>query len=383
MARNIWEGLGAGIIGAGNAVGSAIAQMPTKEEKELMRLKLLAGQQDLETGKQGMDLNALKMKQAQVESEQAAQAAEARKSDLAELGRIGSLVDYSKQGLSGEPTIEMGADKGMFDAIAGMKAANPEAGSMSLPSESPLAKQSPLQIARSSQILLSSTQPEVKTYLENLGKEETESTGVTDREKWEYEKKLKESEAAFKEKKLQAELDKLNKEASEVLTPEQSKAAKDLRGEYITETKDFRQIRDSYNTIKSTNKGTAASDMSMIFAYMKMLDPNSTVREGEYAQAEQATGVPSRILNSYNKALEGVKLTPDQRNDFVDRAKDIYSTRERTYRSSQKEYKRLARDYGVPDKFVIVEYANEEPSSSDLTPQEKARLEELRKKRGN
>jgi len=38
MARNIWEGLGAGIIGAGNAVGGAISQMPTKEELEKLAL---------------------------------------------------------------------------------------------------------------------------------------------------------------------------------------------------------------------------------------------------------------------------------------------------------------------------------------------------------
>lgn len=38
MARNIWEGLGAGIIGAGNAVGDAISRMPTKEELEKLAL---------------------------------------------------------------------------------------------------------------------------------------------------------------------------------------------------------------------------------------------------------------------------------------------------------------------------------------------------------
>lgn len=160
MARNIWEGLGAGIIGAGNAIGNAIASMPTEEEKKRKALELLALQQNIDVGEMGME-----DKKAGLEM---------RKADLSELGRIGSLVNYSKRGLSGQPTIEMGADKGMFDAIAGMKTTSPEAGSMSLPSESPLAKQSPLQIARSSQSLLSSTQPEVKAYLDNLGKEETE-----------------------------------------------------------------------------------------------------------------------------------------------------------------------------------------------------------------
>lgn len=49
--------------------------------------------------------------------------------------------------------------------------------------------------------------------------------------------------------------------------------------------------------------GTAQGDISVIFSYMKILDPNSTVREGEAATAQNSPGVPERVRNMFNRAL--------------------------------------------------------------------------------
>lgn len=68
---------------------------------------------------------------------------------------------------------------------------------------------------------------------------------------------------------------------------------------------------------EGAKRQTAAGDMAVIFGYMKTLDPGSTVREGEYATAENAASIPDRIRQAYNKAISGEKLTPEQRDDFV------------------------------------------------------------------
>lgn len=88
-----------------------------------------------------------------------------------------------------------------------------------------------------------------------------------------------------------------------------------LRSRYDSYTKDLRSVDAAYKKI-TTAPETAAGDMAMIFNYMKLLDPGSTVREGEFASAQQAAGVPSRVLNLYNRALSGERLTPEQREDF-------------------------------------------------------------------
>jgi hypothetical protein len=55
-----------------------------------------------------------------------------------------------------------------------------------------------------------------------------------------------------------------------------------LRKEFnaLPEVKNYKQVVTSYKTIEEqAKKATPAGDLSMIFAYMKLLDPTSTVRE--------------------------------------------------------------------------------------------------------
>ncbi len=76
------------------------------------------------------------------------------------------------------------------------------------------------------------------------------------------------------------------------------------RDDWQQYAKAFGTQAESFKKLESASTlGTAQGDIGMIFAYMKLLDPNSTVREGEAAQAQQAPGVPTQILNMYNRAL--------------------------------------------------------------------------------
>ena len=89
-------------------------------------------------------------------------------------------------------------------------------------------------------------------------------------------------------------------------------------------TKNIRAIDESTKKMESAAKrGNAQSDMAMIFTYMKILDPQSTVREGEFATAEQTTGVPGYVVNLYNRALQGTRLNPEQRRNFLTEAKGL------------------------------------------------------------
>jgi hypothetical protein len=134
-------------------------------------------------------------------------------------------------------------------------------------------------------------------------------------------------------------------------------SATKLRKEFYDrpELKNFADVKQSYEKIKKIVIGpsSAAGDMSLIFSYMKMLDPGSVVREGEQATAEQARGVPESILNLYNKLVTGEKLTPDQRKDFMNRAGDLYSAQQNVVSNIEGEYKQYASEYGVPEQIVI------------------------------
>lgn len=137
------------------------------------------------------------------------------------------------------------------------------------------------------------------------------------------------------------------------------KAAADLRKEFNQrpEVKEFRDVQTAYNQIRDlfSKPPSAAADLAGIFSYMKMLDPGSVVREGEFANAQNAAGVPDQIRNLYNRALSGQRLNPKQRQDFISQAQTIYQTRSRRYAEIVGEYRGYAQDYGVsPDDIARV-----------------------------
>lgn len=127
-----------------------------------------------------------------------------------------------------------------------------------------------------------------------------------------------------------------------------------LRDEFNNLSKEFVVVGDNYNTVRATAKdNSAAGDLSMIFAFMKMLDPNSVVREQEFANAQNAAGVPERIRNVYNKAMTGERLSEEQRNDFMRQAKALYGTRKARNDKVKSRYTEIAKRNNVDPNDVI------------------------------
>ena len=109
-----------------------------------------------------------------------------------------------------------------------------------------------------------------------------------------------------------------------------SNAASGLRDDWMKDsvTKATKEVSAGYANMQAAAKNPSpAGDMSMIFSYMKMLDPNSTVREGEYANAQNAASIPDQVRNAYNKAKEGTILNPKQRGDFLTQGQKLYKSR--------------------------------------------------------
>lgn len=153
-------------------------------------------------------------------------------------------------------------------------------------------------------------------------------------------------------KKLKAEIEAIGKggvDPEKIATIEGK-----LRGEYINQNKVFMDVRDAWSRINAS-EDNAAGDLSLIFNYMKMLDPGSTVREGEFATAQNATGIPERVLNSYNNALAGTRLAPAQRTQFKGQASKLYSSQKDIYSNNVKTYMALALDYGANPGRVAVD----------------------------
>lgn len=148
-----------------------------------------------------------------------------------------------------------------------------------------------------------------------------------------------------------------NAKRAEVFGPDSENLftnASKLRGEFEKQSAEFVTVRDAYKTVlASAEDPSAAGDLSLIFAYMKMLDPGSAVKEGEYATAEKAAGVPEQIRSTYNRVFNGEKLGESQRRDFVDRAQRLYDTRLVDQDERSVRYSGLAETYGIPPEQVV------------------------------
>lgn len=136
-----------------------------------------------------------------------------------------------------------------------------------------------------------------------------------------------------------------------------------LRKEFTTLSKDFSQVRDAYGRIQASAKApSAAGDLALIFNYMKMLDPGSTVREGEFATAQNAAGIPEIVRAQWNKALTGERLTDNTRNDFVTRAGGLFKTQERQHKKLTDQYKGIAKRLDIDERNVTPDYGLSEDS---------------------
>lgn len=155
------------------------------------------------------------------------------------------------------------------------------------------------------------------------------------------------------------------------LSPAQFNMANRLSDDFARDSKDFVQRGQSYGTVLAAAADpSAAGDLSLIFAYMKMLDPGSVVREGEFATAQNTAGVPDRIRNAYNKLISGERLAPNQRQDFVKQAKAIYGASKSRQDQLVKTFTTRALRAKVPVEMVVIDYgAGVEPEpAKPMTP---------------
>lgn len=144
-----------------------------------------------------------------------------------------------------------------------------------------------------------------------------------------------------------------------------------LRTSYITQAKPFADLRTNYSRIKAANKdNTGASDIAMVYSFMKMLDPTSVVREGEFATAENAGGVPQQIQSLYNKVINGQRLAPEVRQQFMQQADRQYQEQYKSYKATQNIFRSLAEQYQLDPTRVApdLEYDVMPGSGLDTSP---------------
>jgi hypothetical protein len=99
-----------------------------------------------------------------------------------------------------------------------------------------------------------------------------------------------------------------------------------LGADFIKESANFSKIKAAYHTVVAASREpNAPGNVSMIFAFMKSLDPGSVVREGEQDTAARARARIDAIKTWMRRQVTGERLTETQVKQFVRIAQGIYS----------------------------------------------------------
>lgn len=139
--------------------------------------------------------------------------------------------------------------------------------------------------------------------------------------------------------------------------PEAASAESSMRNQFEQLSKPFIVVRDYYRTLKDATPNQAG-DISIVFGYMKMLDPTSVVMPSEQATATNAPNVPNQIRQLWNYVLGNGQLTPEQRTQLRNEAERVYRDRAATQENLTQQYRDLATRTRLNPENVVLNFTN-------------------------
>jgi len=132
-----------------------------------------------------------------------------------------------------------------------------------------------------------------------------------------------------------------------------------FRKEFAALSQRFIDVQDGYVKVAlAARQGPLtriAGDFSMVFNFMKMLDPG-VVKEGEFRMIATGGGLPSAMQAHY-EYLKGQKILPDNiRAQYAILAKELYDAQARKQKALEEKYIGIATRLGFDPDNVIVKF---------------------------
>jgi hypothetical protein len=146
-----------------------------------------------------------------------------------------------------------------------------------------------------------------------------------------------------------------------------------LRTEYNKRTGDLTGSRINYEKmIESAKIQAGLGDVALITAFMKMLDPGSTVRESEFATARDTAGLYASLENYLEKVRTGEFLKDPQRKVFTDLAGKYLEAAERDGAKTRQSMEGIVDRLGLNPADVFVDVIEEAEAAAfpEITTQE-------------
>mgnify|MGYP001603984744 CR=1 FL=1 len=99
------------------------------------------------------------------------------------------------------------------------------------------------------------------------------------------------------------------------------------------------ETADAYKMIlNAAENPSGPGDKSILFAFAKLLDPDSVVMEGEQQRLIRTGSIPDWLWAAYNKATQGLDFGDDVRNAILKESGNIYNSRMNDFDVFSSEY---------------------------------------------
>lgn len=155
-------------------------------------------------------------------------------------------------------------------------------------------------------------------------------------------------------------------EGSKLFTEPKAADESGLRKEFISNpvVKDFTEIAPQYQRIQSaleeakTSKNFTAVDQTLVNTFNRILDPQSVVREAEYARTAADQSILQYLKGKYDPStgrlvLGGAGLTPETRDAMQRMAKRFFDTSQNNYTQTAAFYSNIAQNRGFDPSLIV------------------------------
>jgi hypothetical protein len=146
---------------------------------------------------------------------------------------------------------------------------------------------------------------------------------------------------------------------------------------------DFKGPKDTataYQTMyNAATNPTQKGDTTMLYTFFKVLDPQSTVREGEIEMIKQSRSIPEKFKGMAVKLASGQTLLEGERADLLNQAYQYVANQQRGVTETIDMYKDYAKAFGLnPEKAVPNPFADiKKPPSKTVMINKKQEVAKL------
>lgn len=162
---------------------------------------------------------------------------------------------------------------------------------------------------------------------------------------------------AQKRAELSAELAQMG------ITGQQQTGALQLADDFEKSSAPFFTARTALQNASDLAKlGTPQGDIGLIYNVMSSYPGSGNVHQDEYVNAQNAASWPERVRQKWNSLVDGEKLTPDERQGFIDSLKTTYLAAKQDQDDRVKLFTDRATQLRVPARMVV-----REPSPVDTS----------------